>query len=72
MQNGDRYPVGHRSCPKCQNHEASQWIDRQQAKLLPVQYFFGNFHIALSTEVINPALSKKQYFLSFFFVLPAP
>lgn len=31
---------GHRSCPKCQNHEASQWIDRQQNKLLPVAYYF--------------------------------
>ena len=34
---------GHRSCPKCQNHEASQWIDRQQAKLLPVRYFLATF-----------------------------
>jgi len=34
---------GHRSCPKCQNHEASQWIDRQQAKLLPVHYFMATF-----------------------------
>jgi len=34
---------GHRSCPKCQNYEASQWIDRQQAKLLPVLYFMVTF-----------------------------
>jgi len=34
---------GHRSCPKCQNHEASQWIDRQQAKLLPAPYFMATF-----------------------------
>jgi hypothetical protein len=34
---------GHRSCPQCQNHEASQWIDRQQAKLLPVHYFLATF-----------------------------
>lgn len=34
---------GHRSCPKCQNHEASQWLDRQQAKLLPVPYFMVTF-----------------------------
>jgi len=34
---------GHRSCPKCQNHEASLWIDRQQAKLLPVPYFMATF-----------------------------
>ncbi len=34
---------GHRSCPKCQNHEASIWIDRQQSKLLPVLYFMTTF-----------------------------
>lgn len=34
---------GHRSCPKCQNHQASQWIDRQQGKLLPVPYFLATF-----------------------------
>jgi hypothetical protein len=34
---------GHRSCPRCQNHEASVWLDRQQAKLLPVEYFMATF-----------------------------
>ena len=34
---------GHRSCPKCQNHEASLWVDRQQGKLLPVLYFMTTF-----------------------------
>jgi len=34
---------GHRSCPKCQNHEASLWLDRQRAKLLPVEYFMTTF-----------------------------
>jgi len=34
---------GHRSCPKCQNHQTSQWIDRQQSKLLPVSYFLATF-----------------------------
>ena len=39
------YPLscGHRSCPKCQNHETSRWLDRQQAKLLPVDYFLVTF-----------------------------
>ena len=37
------HSCGHRSCPKCQNHEASQWLDRQQAKLLPVEYFMVTF-----------------------------
>jgi hypothetical protein len=34
---------GHRSCPQCQNYEASVWLDRQQAKLLPVEYFMATF-----------------------------
>ncbi len=39
------YPLscGHRSCPRCQNHETSRWLDRQQAKLLPVEYFLVTF-----------------------------
>ena len=34
---------GHRSCPQCQNHETSLWLDRQQNKLLPVEYFMATF-----------------------------
>jgi len=34
---------GHRSCPQCQNHETSLWLDRQQKKLLPVEYFMATF-----------------------------
>jgi len=34
---------GHRSCPQCQNQAASQWLDRQRAKLLPVDYFMVTF-----------------------------
>ena len=34
---------GHRSCPQCQNHETSLWLDRQQQKLLPVDYFMATF-----------------------------
>jgi hypothetical protein len=35
------YPLscGHRSCPQCQHQTTSQWLARQQAKLLPVDYF---------------------------------
>ena len=42
---GQWHPLscGHRSCPKCQNHETTRWIDRQQAKLLPVLYFMATF-----------------------------
>lgn len=28
---------GHRSCNSCQNHNATQWLERQEQKLLPVE-----------------------------------
>lgn len=34
---------GHRSCPQCQHHTCSQWLERQRAKLLPVPYFLITF-----------------------------
>ena len=34
---------GHRSCPKCHHHDASRWLDRQRAKLLPIDYFMVTF-----------------------------
>ncbi len=30
---------GHRSCPQCQHHLGEAWKERQQDKLLPVNYF---------------------------------
>lgn len=34
---------GHRSCPRCQHQAASDWLDRQQRKLLPVDYYMATF-----------------------------
>jgi hypothetical protein len=33
------HSCGHRSCPHCQHHDSQRWIERQQARLLPVEYF---------------------------------
>jgi hypothetical protein len=30
---------GHRSCPRCQHHDTTRWLERQRQKLLPVEYF---------------------------------
>ncbi|MCP4800358.1 MAG: IS91 family transposase [bacterium] len=37
------HSCGHRSCPRCQNHETTQWLERQRQKLLPVDYFMVTF-----------------------------
>ena len=43
---------GHRSCPKCQNHAASQWLDRQRTKLLPVEYFMITFTLPFELRAL--------------------
>ncbi len=56
---------GHRSCPKCQNHEASQWIDRQQAKLLPVLYFMATFTLPYELRSLTWYHQKDVYSIFF-------
>jgi hypothetical protein len=60
---------GHRSCPKCQNHEASLWIDRQQAKLLPVPYFMATF--TLPYELRSLTWCHQRIVFSVFFLCVA-
>ena len=56
---------GHRSCPQCQNHEASLWLDRQQAKLLPVEYFMATFTIPYELRFLAWDNQKPVYELLF-------
>ncbi|RJG00806.1 IS91 family transposase [Noviherbaspirillum sedimenti] len=37
------HSCGHRHCPHCQAHESQRWIERQQAKQLPCDYFMLTF-----------------------------
>ncbi|MCP3924942.1 MAG: IS91 family transposase [Desulfobacterales bacterium] len=57
---------GHRSCPQCQNHETSQWIDRQQKKILPVPYFLITF--TLPRELRPLAFHNQRAVFSLFFL----
>jgi hypothetical protein len=56
---------GNRSCPKCQNHEASEWIARQQAKLLPVLYFMVTFTLPYELRSLTWFHQKVVYSLLF-------
>lgn len=56
---------GHRNCPKCQNHETSQWIDRQQSKLLPVLYFMVTFTLPYELRSLAWQNQKKIYSILF-------
>ncbi len=44
---------GNRHCPKCQNHNTSQWIDRQARKLLPVRYFMVTFTLPFQLRALT-------------------
>ncbi|MCP4392016.1 MAG: IS91 family transposase [Gammaproteobacteria bacterium] len=59
------YPLscGHRSCPKCQNHETSRWLARQQAKLLPVEYFLVTFTLPRELRPLAWRHQKQFYAL---------
>ena len=56
---------GHRNCPKCQNYETSQWIDRQQAKLLPTHYFMLTFTLPYQFRTLAWYHQKTIYSILF-------
>jgi hypothetical protein len=56
---------GHRSCPQCQNHETSLWLDRQQQKLLPVDYFMATFTLPYELRFLAWDRQRLVYDLLF-------
>jgi hypothetical protein len=56
---------GHRNCPRCQNHETTQWIDRQTQKLLPVQYFLVTFTLPFQFRDVAYGNQRAVYALLF-------
>ena len=56
---------GNRHCPKCQNHNTSQWIDKQQKKLLPVSYFMATFTLPRELRRLAWFNQKVAYTLLF-------
>lgn len=56
---------GHRSCPQCQNHQATQWIERQQSKLLPVPYFMVTFTLPCEFRALAWNHQKTVYSILF-------
>jgi Putative transposase/Transposase zinc-binding domain len=56
---------GHRNCPQCQNHDTSLWLDRQQQKLLPVEYFMATFTLPCELRFLAWDHQKLVYNLLF-------
>lgn len=56
---------GHRSCNQCQNHAVTQWLERQEAKLLPVTYFMVTFTLPKALRRVARSHPKLVYNLMF-------
>lgn len=52
---------GHRSCPTCQNHTTTQWLERQQAKRLPVDYFMVTCTLPAGLRPLAAAQPRAVY-----------
>lgn len=59
------HSCGHRSCPQCQNYEASQWLDRQRHKQLPVDYFMVTFTLPFQLRALTKLYQRVIYQLMF-------
>lgn len=59
------HSCNHRACPKCGHHEATAWITKQQAHLLPVLYFLVTFTLPSELRRLFKSHQKICYNLLF-------
>jgi hypothetical protein len=52
---------GNRHCPVCQNDKASQWVYKQQLRLLPCNYFMATFTIPEELRAVARSNQKAVY-----------
>ena len=52
---------GHRSCNQCQQHSAQVWLDRQQQKLLPVDYYLVTFTLPYELRALAKTHRRTVY-----------
>jgi len=54
-----------RHCPQCQHQQGQQWLERQQATLLPVPYFMVTFTIPSGLHKVARGHQKAVYNILF-------
>lgn len=59
------HSCGHRHCPHCQNHETQQWIERQQQKQVPADYFMLTFTLPAQFRSLTWLNQRLVYGLFF-------
>ena len=51
-----------RHCPKCQNEQANEWLDRAKELLLPGSLLPGHLHLACRVASARPQLNQKTIY----------
>lgn len=59
------HSCGHRFCHRCQHHDTKCWVERQQRKLLPVDYFLVTFTLPRQLRSLAFKHQKTLYALLF-------
>ena len=59
----DSFPLscGHRACPQCQNDAVEHWLERQRAKLLPVDYYLITFTLPAQLRALVYSNQRQAY-----------
>ena len=62
-EHDDAFPLscGHRACPQCQNEAVEQWLQRQRAKLLPVDYYLITFTLPAQLRALVYSNQREAY-----------
>lgn len=62
-EHDDSFPLscGHRACPQCQNEAVEQWLQRQRAKLLPVDYYLITFTLPAQLRALVYSNQREAY-----------
>lgn len=54
-----------RHCPKCQNHRAEEWLEKQKELLLPVNYFLVTFTLPEELRQLARSNQREVYNILF-------
>lgn len=55
------HSCGHRFCPHCQAHEGQRWLEHQQARLVPGEYFLLTFTLPAQFRPLAKLHQEKAY-----------
>jgi len=55
------HSCNHRACPQCGHADATEWLDRQRRKLLPVPYYLVTFTVPAQLRKVIRSHQKDLY-----------